>query len=183
MQPLDPDAVGVVASGMPFPHAGFGERYIEAPSTTKRGFIVPVTKDAIFFDRTHMLLKNAAEVGEALGVNKEKRIAQLIAGITNNYKENGSSFNTYQTAAPRLCCPRSPPTGSVEAASNLSVSRSPVAGSSDSGKADKLWPRSPSLSNTIKGCSRSRSSAGNFIARVPYGVDAMRAEAQPFSIA
>ena len=67
MQPLDPDAVGVVAPGMPFPHAGFGERYIETPSTTKRGFIVPVTKEAIFFDRTHMVLKNAAEVGEALG--------------------------------------------------------------------------------------------------------------------
>ncbi len=100
MQPLDPDAVGTVAPGMPYPHAGFGERYIETPSTTKRGFIVPVTKEAIFFDRTHMVLKNAAEVGEALGVNKEKRIAQLIAGIINNYKENGSSFNTYQTAAP-----------------------------------------------------------------------------------
>lgn len=100
MQPLDPDAVGTVAPGMPYPHAGFGERYIETPSTTKRGFIVPVTKEAIFFDRTHMVLKNAAEVGEALGVNKEKRIAQLIAGIVNNYRENGAAYNTYQTAAP-----------------------------------------------------------------------------------
>ena len=36
MQPLDPDAVGTVAPGMPYPHAGFGERYIETPSTTSR---------------------------------------------------------------------------------------------------------------------------------------------------
>ena len=38
---------------------GFGEDYIETPSTTKRGFIVPVTKEAIFFDRTHLVLSRA----------------------------------------------------------------------------------------------------------------------------
>ena len=43
--------------GMPYPHLGFGEDYIETPSTTKRGFIVPVTKEAIFFDRTHLVLQ------------------------------------------------------------------------------------------------------------------------------
>ncbi|HEY1598329.1 MAG TPA: hypothetical protein VGG64_01915, partial [Pirellulales bacterium] len=64
------DEIDEVAPGMPFPSLGFGEDYIETPSTTKRGFIVPVTKEAIFFDRTYLVLSRAAEVGEILGLNK-----------------------------------------------------------------------------------------------------------------
>jgi hypothetical protein len=94
------DTITEVAPGMPYPHLGFGEDYIETPSTTKRGFIVPVTKEAIFFDRTHLVLSRAAEVGEVLGLNKEKRLIDLLIGVTNNYKWKGTSFNTYQTAAP-----------------------------------------------------------------------------------
>jgi hypothetical protein len=94
------DTVGEVGPGMPYPHLGFGEDYIETPSTTKRGFIVPVTKEAIFFDRTHLVLSRAAEVGEVLGLNKEKRLVDLVIGVTNNYKWKGTSFNTYQTTTP-----------------------------------------------------------------------------------
>jgi hypothetical protein len=94
------DTIGEVAPGMPYPHLGFGEDYIETPSTTKRGFIVPVTKEAIFFDRTHLVLSRAAEVGEVLGLNKEKRLVDLVIGVTNNYKWKGTSLNTYQTATP-----------------------------------------------------------------------------------
>ena len=83
---------------MPYPHLGFGEDYIETPSTTKRGFIVPVTKEAIFFDRTHLVLSRAAEVGEVLGLNKEKRLIDLVIGVTNNYKWKGTTYNTYQTS-------------------------------------------------------------------------------------
>ena len=85
---------------MPYPQLGFGEDYIETPSTTKRGFIVPVTKEAIFFDRTHLVLSRAAEVGEILGLNKEKRIIDVVIGATNNYKWKGTTYNTYQTSAP-----------------------------------------------------------------------------------
>jgi len=90
----------VVHPGMPYPSVGFGEDYIETPSTTKRGFIVPVTKEAIFFDRTHLVLTRAAEVGELLGLNKEKRLVDLVIGATNNYKWLGTTYNTYQAAAP-----------------------------------------------------------------------------------
>jgi hypothetical protein len=94
------DAVEQVSPGMPYPHLGFGEDYIETPSTAKRGFIVPVTKEAIFFDRTHLVLSRAAEVGEILGLNKEKRLLDLIVGVTNNYKHNGAALNTYHTSTP-----------------------------------------------------------------------------------
>jgi hypothetical protein len=94
------DKVDEVPPGMPYPHLGFGEDYIETPSTTKRGFIVPVTKEAIFFDRTHLVLSRAAEVGEILGLNKEKRLIDSVIGVTNNYKWKGTTYNTYQTASP-----------------------------------------------------------------------------------
>jgi hypothetical protein len=86
--------------GMPYPNLGFGEDYIETPSTTKRGFIVPVTKEAIFFDRTHLVLSRAAEVGELLGLNKEKRLIDLVIGEANNYKWLGTTYDTYQASAP-----------------------------------------------------------------------------------
>jgi hypothetical protein len=94
------DRIEEVAPGMPYPHLGFSEDYIETPSTTKRGFIVPVTKEAIFFDRTHLVLSRAAEVGEILGLNKEKRIADIVIGATNNYKWKGTTYNTYQASTP-----------------------------------------------------------------------------------
>jgi hypothetical protein len=94
------DQVDAVSPGMPYPNLGFGEDYIETPSTTKRGFIVPVTKEAIFFDRTHLVLSRAAEVGEILGLNKEKRLLDLLVGVTNNYKWCGADYNTYQTSTP-----------------------------------------------------------------------------------
>lgn len=86
-----------IAPGMPYPNLGFGEEYLETPSTAKRGFIVPVTKEAIFFDRTHLVLSRAAEVGEVLGLNKEKRLIDVVIGAVNNYKYNGTSYDTYST--------------------------------------------------------------------------------------
>ncbi|MCG8587518.1 MAG: hypothetical protein MI757_22655, partial [Pirellulales bacterium] len=94
------DGVAEVHPGTPYPHLGFGEDYIETPSTTKHGFIVPVTKEAIFFDRTHLILSRAAEVGEILGLNKEKRLLDLLIGATNNYNSNGTAYDTYQTSSP-----------------------------------------------------------------------------------
>jgi hypothetical protein len=89
------DQVAEVQPGMPYPHLGFGEDYIDTPQTAKHGFIVPVTKEAIFFDRTHLILGRAAEVGEVLGLNKEKRLIDLVIGATNNYKWKGVSYDTY----------------------------------------------------------------------------------------
>ncbi len=92
------DDVAEVRPGMPYPNLGFAEDYIDTPQTTKRGFIVPITKEAVFFDRTHLILQRAAEVGEVLGLNKEKRLIDLLIGATNNFKWRGVAYNTYSTA-------------------------------------------------------------------------------------
>jgi len=89
------DEVTEIHPGMPYPNVGFGEDYIETPSTTKHGLIVPVTKEAVFFDRTNLVLSRATEVGEILGLNKEKRLVDLLIGQINNYKWKGTEYNTY----------------------------------------------------------------------------------------
>ncbi|MGD9645220.1 MAG: hypothetical protein AB7U73_05875 [Pirellulales bacterium] len=94
------DALDEVRPGMPYPNLGFGEDYIETPSTTKRGFIVPVTKEAVFFDRTNLVLSRAAEVGELLGLNKEKRVLDVVLGLANPFKWKGATYSTYQAATP-----------------------------------------------------------------------------------
>lgn len=84
-----------VAAGTPYGTANIHADYIETPSTAKHGLMISVTKEAVFFDQTHHLLERAAEVGEILALNKEKRILDVILGITNTYKHNGTSRNTY----------------------------------------------------------------------------------------
>lgn len=94
------DKAEVVREGMPFPNVGIGEDYIDTPVTTKDGLIVPVTKEAVFFDRTGVLLQQASQVGEALGIRKEKEIIDVVIGTTNNYRWKGTAYNTYQTSTP-----------------------------------------------------------------------------------
>ena len=57
------EEVTEIHPGMPYPNSGFGEDYIETPATSKRGLIVPVTKEAIFFDRTHLVLGSRPRSG------------------------------------------------------------------------------------------------------------------------
>lgn len=97
------DAAEKIDEGRPYPSAGLAEDYIETPATTKRGMIVPVTKEAVFFDRTHLVLQRAGEVGQFLGLNKEKRLLDCIidANTTDHrYKWRGTVYTTYQNAAP-----------------------------------------------------------------------------------
>jgi hypothetical protein len=97
------DNAEVVPEGDPYPVAGVSEDYVETPSTVKRGLIVPFTKEAIFFDRTNMILKRAGEVGDYLAVNKEKRAIDCVIDentTAHRYKWRSTSYATYQTSTP-----------------------------------------------------------------------------------
>ncbi len=85
------DEAETIGEGQPYPMAGVGEEWIETPATTKRGFIVPVTKEAIFFDRTSLVLQRARDVSKWLAVNKEKRVIDAALGITSSYRRNGAA--------------------------------------------------------------------------------------------
>ena len=81
-----------IAEGQEYPTAGLAETWIETPSTTKRGVIVPVTKEAIFFDRTGLMLRRAGEGGYWMGYNKELRLWDAILGGTNLYKRKEAAL-------------------------------------------------------------------------------------------
>lgn len=97
------DQAEIVAENEDFPLVGTGEDYIETPATTKRGFIVPITKEAIFFDRTGRLLEEAGKVGESLRLNKEKRAIDCLIDentTAHRFKWRGTTYASYQTTTP-----------------------------------------------------------------------------------
>jgi len=90
--PADPDPTGVeditiVPDGMPYKTIGFGQEYIDLPATDVRGLIIPVTRKAIFGDRTGLVARQAAEVGYLLGLRKEKRGLGCLLGMGPSFKE------------------------------------------------------------------------------------------------
>jgi hypothetical protein len=97
------DLAEVVAENEDYPLMGTSEDYIETPETKKRGFIVPITKEAIFFDRTGMLLQKCAKVGDSLMLNKEKRAIDCLIDentTTHRYKWRGTTYASYQATTP-----------------------------------------------------------------------------------
>lgn len=95
-----------VEEKMPFPQIGINDDQVESNKTEKRGGVLGITKEAIFFDRTAMLLQRAGQIGFNLGLRKEMRIADTVYGLTSapnqgqNYIYNGTSYALYQTATP-----------------------------------------------------------------------------------
>jgi len=99
------DTAGEVQEGKPYPMAGLSEDWQDTPITVKRGHIAPVTKEAIFFDRTSMVLRSAGEVGTWLGTNKEKRLIDALidaSGRTtaHRHKWRGTSYANFQASTP-----------------------------------------------------------------------------------
>jgi len=85
------DMAEVVGEGQQYPFAGLNEEWVMTPDTIKRGLIVPVTKEAIFFDRTGLVVKRASGVGDSIAINKEKRCLDVALGITTTYRRNGGA--------------------------------------------------------------------------------------------
>lgn len=97
------DMAESIAEGASYPTAGNSEEWVDSPTTTKRGFIVPVTKEAVFFDNVGMVLERAGEVAYWLGLNREKRILDAALGVTTLYRRNGAAaIATYQGSAPYI---------------------------------------------------------------------------------
>lgn len=92
------DSVDSIHEGMPYPQIGFTEDWIETPPTIKTGLIIAVNKEALYFDRTGLVLGRAAEVGEVIARNKEKRVLDVVLGVVNNYKWKGTTYNTFLTS-------------------------------------------------------------------------------------
>lgn len=94
----------IVGEGQDYPLAGVSEDWIETAEPVKRGKVVPVTREAVFFDRTGQVLQHCGDVGSGAGKNKEKRIIDAVVdegtGATSarthhRYRWRGTSIATY----------------------------------------------------------------------------------------
>ncbi|CAN5421372.1 hypothetical protein BH11PLA2_BH11PLA2_32790 [soil metagenome] len=82
----------------PYPKTGLTPYRITIPAPIKHGQIVQVSMEAVIADSTSQLIDGAREVGEQVGLERKKRILKVVLGITNNYKRNGTAYNTYLTS-------------------------------------------------------------------------------------
>lgn len=104
------DEAEVVGEADAYPFVGVSEDYYLVAEKQKRGFIVPLTKEAIAFDKTGMLVERCRETGKFLGLNKEKRIIDCIIDENDGaksptlgghrYNWRGTDYATYQTTTP-----------------------------------------------------------------------------------
>jgi hypothetical protein len=83
---------------MPHARAQFNEQWVETPETVENALAVDVLKETVFFDLTGQILQMASSVGEELAYRKEIRVIDTIIGVTNTFRYNGTSYNTYQTS-------------------------------------------------------------------------------------
>jgi hypothetical protein len=73
---------------------GFSAEYTELPATVKRGGIIAVSREMIFEDLTGLAIQRAQHIGRILGMRKELRLADLVLGYTNNYKEKRANLSS-----------------------------------------------------------------------------------------
>jgi hypothetical protein len=78
-----------------FQTVGFGSNYIHLPTTKKRGKICPVTREAIFFDRTAQIQDRAGEVGYWLGYNRECRAIDCVIDENGGAKSAADGGHRY----------------------------------------------------------------------------------------
>lgn len=82
-----------------YPYATLSEDWIQTQETEKRGVIVPVTKEAIFFDKTGLVMQRATQVSEWMAINYEKRILDTVLGIVDRYdRKSRGIVPTYGSA-------------------------------------------------------------------------------------
>lgn len=80
------------------PRVQLVERYVETPELQKHGLGLDILTETISYDLTGQVLKSAEDIGNALGLRKERRILDLFLGVNNSYKYGGTNYNTYLTS-------------------------------------------------------------------------------------
>ncbi len=97
------DVAEVIPEGKPYPRAGLSEDWIKTPVTQKRGIMIDLTREAVFFDRTADLINKASELGRWLGYNKELRLIDAFVDenvTTHRYNWRDTAYASYQTSTP-----------------------------------------------------------------------------------
>lgn len=84
------DAEWKTPEGEPYNEAGFGPDWVNLAKTEKRGKIVSLTREILFFDRTGLVMERARGVAEGLRANREIRAIDAVID------ENGGAKSATQ---------------------------------------------------------------------------------------
>lgn len=89
-----------VIEGEPYKESSLAEKFVGSRET-KRGEIMSVTEEAVFFDQTGQLLDRARMIGEAARQDRERRIVQGVIDHDSGeavYQPDGSAEQLYASA-------------------------------------------------------------------------------------
>lgn len=97
-----------VPEGMPYQESSFGEKYVTT-QTAKKGRILEITEEAIYFDQTGQVLMRAQRLGEQTAEERELTILAGVvdvgsgaAGIRDVYLPSGVATPLYSTTNANL---------------------------------------------------------------------------------
>lgn len=97
------DVAEVIPEGRPYPRAGLNEDWIRTPLTQKRGMMIDLTRETVFFDRTGLVVQRAQEIGRWLGYNKEIRLINAFIdenATAHRYNWKDTVYASYQSSTP-----------------------------------------------------------------------------------
>ena len=85
------DVAEDVGEGRDYPVVGVSEEFVTAPRKVKDGFILPITEEAIWEDKTGLLMQRVNAASQSLGITLEREILDTILGVTTSYSRNGGA--------------------------------------------------------------------------------------------
>lgn len=87
-----------VQEGDAYPESGISDKYIKLGDAEKKGRIISLTEETVFYDQTGRLVERAQGIGEKAGLEKEKKILKAILGIDTAYYPSGTGTALYGAA-------------------------------------------------------------------------------------
>jgi hypothetical protein len=88
-------APATVAPGMPYPRSGAASWFTKIPKPEKVGFITEFTLEMVVMNRSKPILDLVRANSLRASIEMVERMLRVVLGITNNYNQNGTTYNTY----------------------------------------------------------------------------------------
>jgi hypothetical protein len=100
----------LVEEGEPYQDSTFREKYVTT-TEAKRGRLLSITEEAVFFDQTGQMLLRAQSLGGQLRANREKRIIRAVADVASTervYRPAGVPTQLYSAGNNSLLATATP---------------------------------------------------------------------------
>lgn len=91
-----------VAPATDYGRTTFGSFFTEAPVADKVGLIALLPLEFVKANQSRRYINAAAEVARKVAIEERKRKLRVVLGVTNNYRRNGTGYNTYLTSGDRV---------------------------------------------------------------------------------